>query len=47
MSHSTLTPAQLEETCISDNFIRFSVGIEDANDLIDDLKQALQATYSK
>lgn len=47
MSHSTLTPAQLEENGITDNFVRFSVGIEDADDLIADLKQALHATYSK
>lgn len=47
MSHSTLTPAQLEENGITDNFVRFSVGIEDADDLIADLEQALHATYSK
>lgn len=32
---------QLEEAGIAPDLIRLSVGIEDVNDIIDDLKQAL------
>lgn len=46
MSHSILTPEQLQENAITDNFLRCSVGIEDEDDLIDDLRQALAATYA-
>ncbi len=40
-SHVRLTPAERKKAGISDNLLRFSVGIEDANDLIDDIRQAL------
>ncbi|NLY20437.1 MAG: hypothetical protein GXZ08_04075, partial [Tissierellia bacterium] len=29
---------------ISDNLVRLSVGLEDANDIIEDLKQAIEQT---
>lgn len=41
-SHALLTPEQRAEIGISDQLIRFSVGIEDAEDLIDDIDQALK-----
>ena len=41
-THRQLSDAQLEEAGISKNLIRFSVGIEDAEDIIADLKQALE-----
>lgn len=47
MSHLTLTPEQCQANDITDSFMRFSVGIEDKDDLIDDLRQALAATYGK
>ena len=40
-SHALLTPEQRTEVGISDQLIRFSVGIEDVNDLIEDIKQAI------
>lgn len=42
-THRQLSEAELEKAGISSDLIRFSVGIEDANDIIDDLKQALEA----
>jgi methionine-gamma-lyase len=41
MTHSTYTPEELAEVGISDGLVRLSVGIEDVNDLIADLDQAL------
>jgi cystathionine beta-lyase/cystathionine gamma-synthase len=40
-SHALLSPAELESAGISDTLIRYSVGIEFADDLIGDLDQAL------
>ncbi|TXT11202.1 hypothetical protein VHUM_01953 [Vanrija humicola] len=41
MWRSTMTEAQMEEAGIAVNFVRFSVGVEDAEDLKADLAQAL------
>jgi cystathionine beta-lyase len=41
-SHALLTPLQREEAGIRDGLVRFSVGIEDLEDLSADLDQALQ-----
>ena len=41
-SHEHLTPEQRSALGIPDGFIRMSVGIEDAGDLIADLEQALR-----
>jgi cystathionine beta-lyase/cystathionine gamma-synthase len=40
-SHAKLTPAERKKAGISDNLLRFSVGIEDVDDLIEDIQQAL------
>ncbi|GCC51142.1 PLP-dependent transferase [Chryseotalea sanaruensis] len=40
-SHSKMTAAERAAIGVSDNLLRFSVGIEEAEDLIDDIKQAL------
>lgn len=40
-SHAKLTAAERKAVGIKDNLLRLSVGIEDANDLIADIKQAL------
>lgn len=40
-SHRGLSPGQREEWGISDSLLRVSVGIEDANDIIADLDQAI------
>lgn len=42
MSHSTLTPEVRCEMGISDGLVRYSIGIENVEDLINDLEQALQ-----
>jgi cystathionine beta-lyase/cystathionine gamma-synthase len=44
MSHATLTPAERQEAGITDGTIRLSVGIEDIEDLIHDLDQALRSS---
>lgn len=41
-THRQLTDEQLEECGVSPDLIRFSVGIEDADDIIADIEQALQ-----
>ncbi|MYA95518.1 MAG: PLP-dependent transferase [Nitrospinae bacterium] len=43
MTHASLTEESREALGISDTLIRLSVGIEDADDLIEDLEQALKA----
>jgi cystathionine beta-lyase/cystathionine gamma-synthase len=40
-SHVKLSPAERKAVGISDKLLRFSVGIEDSNDLIDDISNAL------
>ena len=40
-SHAKLTPAERRAAGISDKLLRWSVGIEDVDDLINDVKQAL------
>ena len=42
-SHTGLDPDQRRELGITDELIRFSVGLETTQDLIDDLEQALSA----
>jgi cystathionine gamma-synthase len=46
MSFYELTSEERLEIGIKDNLIRYSVGIEDADDLIDDLAQALDRAFS-
>lgn len=41
MTHGSIPKEEREKTGIVDSLIRLSVGVEDAEDLIDDLKQAL------
>jgi len=41
MTHASIPPAQRARIGISDSMIRLSVGIEDPDDLIADLGQAL------
>lgn len=43
-SHALLTPEEREKVGIKDGLLRFSVGIEEAEDLINDLNQALEET---
>jgi cystathionine beta-lyase/cystathionine gamma-synthase len=41
MSHAVMTAAERERIGITEGTIRLSVGIEDAEDLIEDLERAL------
>ena len=42
MTHAAIPKEEREKTGIKDSLIRLSVGIEDAEDLINDLKHALE-----
>ena len=42
-THQQLTPEQQAKAGVSPDFVRVSVGLEDVNDIIADLKQALEA----
>ncbi len=44
-THRQLTDAQLTEAGVAPDLIRFSVGIEDKEDIIADIEQALKATF--
>jgi len=46
MTHASVPEAQRRELGISDNLIRLSVGIENVEDLLDDLKRAFAAVSS-
>ena len=46
-SHSSLTKKQMKQIGISDGVVRYSVGIENIEDLIADFNQAFLATYNK
>ena len=41
MTHSSITPEDRKKSGLVDSLLRLSVGIEDADDLIEDLKQAI------
>ncbi len=47
MSHASYDAAAREKAGITDGLIRLSVGLEDPQDLIDDLDQALQSALDK
>lgn len=44
-THSRLTPEQRAEMGIGDGLVRLSVGLEDAQDVIEDLDQAIEAAW--
>lgn len=46
MTHASVPPEQRAELGITDNLIRLSVGLEDLDDLIADLDQALKKMVS-
>ncbi len=43
LSHVDLTPEERRQTAITENLLRISVGLEKAEDLMEDLDQALNA----
>lgn len=46
MTHSTYSPEELEKAGIPEGLIRISVGIENIEDLIEDMDQSLNKTFS-
>jgi len=46
MTHASVAREEREQLGISDNLVRLSVGLEDVEDLIADLDQALLAAVS-
>ncbi len=46
-THQQLTPEEQLTTGVSDDFIRLSVGIEDVEDIIADIKQALEVSVKE
>jgi len=46
MTHASVEREEREQLGISDNLVRLSVGLEDVEDLIADLDQALLAAVS-
>lgn len=47
MTHASVPPEMRAKLGISDSLVRLSVGIENIDDLIADLKQALEAAKAK
>jgi cystathionine beta-lyase/cystathionine gamma-synthase len=47
MTHASVEPEVRRSVGIGDGLIRLSVGLEDVRDLIDDLRQALTATFAQ
>lgn len=41
MTHGSIPKAKRDKVGVTDNLLRLSVGVEDIDDLLDDLKQAL------
>ena len=46
-THSSLTPQVREGMGVTEGMLRISVGLEDPQDVIDDLDQALSAAHKK
>lgn len=46
MTHASVPENQRKALGISDSLIRLSVGLEDVEDLIADLKQAVKAAFA-
>ncbi len=42
MTHGSIPPAERALLGIGDNLIRLSVGVEDVDDLVEDVEQALE-----
>jgi cystathionine gamma-lyase len=42
MTHNSIVPEERAKLGLLDNFLRLSIGIEDIDDLIQDLKNALE-----
>ena len=47
MTHGSIPKEERERRGISDGLLRLSVGIEDASDLLEDLREVLEATADR
>ena len=47
MTHGSIPPAEREKLGITDNLIRLSVGVEEEEDLVADVEQALEAAVAE
>ncbi len=47
MTHSTYSPEELQAAGISGSLIRLAVGLEDVEDIIADLQQAIEVALNK
>jgi cystathionine beta-lyase len=47
MTHKSIPSEKRYQCGVTDSLIRLSVGLEDADDLIDDLKKALEISFKK
>jgi cystathionine beta-lyase/cystathionine gamma-synthase len=47
MTHASIPAEHRKVLGITDSLIRISVGLEDADDLVEDLNQALKSAFSK
>jgi O-acetylhomoserine (thiol)-lyase len=43
-THQQLTPAEQVETGVTEDYVRLSIGLENIEDIIADIEQALQAS---
>ena len=46
MTHASIVKEERESLGITDNLIRLSVGVEDVDDIVNDLDQALKLAVS-
>jgi cystathionine beta-lyase/cystathionine gamma-synthase len=46
MTHASIPRAVREATGLRDSLLRLSVGVEDGDDLLDDLRRALDAAHN-
>lgn len=46
-THSQLTPEEQLQTGVTDDYVRLSIGLEDPQDLLEDLEQALRAAAGR
>ena len=46
MTHAAFPPEERQRVGITDNLVRLSLGIEDAEDLIDDIREALKISQA-
>ena len=46
-THRQLSATELKKAGVPEDLVRLSIGIENVDDIIDDLTQALEAVFSK